>query len=150
MALVPWSRLLPRVRELVSDPLYRGSLVLLVNTAVLAFFGFVFWTLAARSYPAATVGSFSGLTSGIGLVSTVAALGLPNMITRHLTSTSSPRGLMVIALGAITALGGALSMIVLVGLGPYLPASLHLQQHGSAVCGQTWRGPSSGLRDSSC
>lgn len=133
MALIPRLRLLPKVREIVSDPLYRGSLVLLANTAVLAVLGFVFWTLAARSYPAATVGSFSGLTSGIGLVSTVAALGLPNMITRHLTSTSSPRGLMVIALGAITALGGALSMIVLVGLGPYLPASLHLQQHGNAV-----------------
>jgi O-antigen/teichoic acid export membrane protein len=133
MALVPRTRLLPKVRELVSDPLYRGSLVLLANTAVLAVFGFVFWTLAARSYPAATVGSFSGLTSGIGLVSAVAGLGLPNMITRHLTRTSSPRGLMVISLGAITALGGALSTIVLLGLGPYLPASLHLQQHGGTV-----------------
>jgi O-antigen/teichoic acid export membrane protein len=107
--------------------------VLLANTAVLSVLGFAFWTLAARTYPAATVGSFSGLTSGIGLVSAVAALGLPNMITRHLTSTSSPRGLMVIALGAITALGGVLSTIVVLGLGPYLPASLHLQQHGGAV-----------------
>jgi O-antigen/teichoic acid export membrane protein len=133
MAPVPWTRLLPTVRELVRDPLYRGSLVLLANTAVLSVLGFAFWTLAARTYPAATVGSFSGLTSGIGLVSAVAGLGLPNMITRHLTSTSSPRGLMAISLGAITVLGGVLSTIVLLGLGSYLPASLHLQQHGGAV-----------------
>jgi O-antigen/teichoic acid export membrane protein len=133
MALLPRSQLLPRVRELLRDPLYRGSMVLLANTAVLALTGFVFWTLAARSYPAATVGSFSGLTAGIGLVSAVAALGLPNMVTRHLTSTSSPRGLMVVALGAITAVGGVLSAIVVLGLGPFLPASLHLQQHGGAT-----------------
>jgi O-antigen/teichoic acid export membrane protein len=133
MTATSLSPLFRKARELVRDPLYRGSLVLLANTAVLAGFGFVFWTLAARSYPAATVGSFSGLTSGIGLVSAIAGLGLPNMITRHLTTTSSPRGLMVVALAAITALGGALSVIVLLGLGSRLPASLSLRQHGDTV-----------------
>jgi O-antigen/teichoic acid export membrane protein len=133
MTAVPLSPLLGKARELIRDPLYRGSLVLLANTAVLAGFGFAFWTLAARGYPAATVGSFSGLTSGIGLVSAIAGLGLPNMTTRHLTTTSSPRGLMVVSLAAITALGGTLSVIVLLGLGSKLPASLDLRQHGGAV-----------------
>lgn len=133
MSRVPLSQLLHKVRQLVSDPLYRGSLVLLVNTALLSGLGFAFWTLAARSYPAATVGSFSGLTAGIGLVSAIAALGLPNMITRHLTNAASPRGLMVISLGAITALGGVLSTIVLLGFGPHLPAGLHLRQQGGQV-----------------
>jgi len=133
MGLASPAQLLSKVRELASDPLYRGSLVLLANTGSLAAFGFAFWALAARSYPAATVGSFSGLTSGIGLVSAIAALGLPNMVTRHLTSTSSPRGLMVVTLGAITALGGTLGVIVLLGLGSRLPASLDLRQHGHAA-----------------
>jgi O-antigen/teichoic acid export membrane protein len=133
MSGVPLSQLLRKVRQLVSDPLYRGSLVLLANTALLSALGFAFWTLAARGYPAATVGSFSGLTAGIGLVSAIAALGLPNMITRHLTNAASPRGLMVISLGAITALGGVLSILVLLGLGPHLPASLHLRQQGGQV-----------------
>jgi O-antigen/teichoic acid export membrane protein len=133
MGLASPTQLLSKVRELASDPLYRGSLVLLANTASLSVLGFAFWALAARSYPAATVGTFSGLTSGIGLVSTIAALGLPNMVTRHVTSTSSPRGLMVVALGAITALGGTLSVIVLLGLGSRLPASLDLREHGHAA-----------------
>jgi O-antigen/teichoic acid export membrane protein len=133
MFRVPLSQLLSKGRQLVSDPLYRGSLVLLTNTALLSILGFAFWTLAARSYPVATVGSFSGLTAGIGLVSAIAALGLPNMITRHLTSAASPRGLMVISLGAITALGGLLSTAVLLGLGPHLPAGLHLRQQGDEV-----------------
>jgi O-antigen/teichoic acid export membrane protein len=133
MSRVPLSQLVRKGRQLVSDPLYRGSLVLLTNTALLSILGFAFWTLAARSYPAATVGSFSGLTAGIGLISAIAALGLPNMITRHLTSAASPRGLMVISLAAITALGGAASTAVLLGLGPHLPAGLHLRQQGDEV-----------------
>jgi O-antigen/teichoic acid export membrane protein len=133
MGLASLTRLLPKIRELVSDPLYRGSLILLINTGSLAAFGFAFWALAARSYPPATVGSFSGLTSGIGLVSAIAALGLPNMVTRHLTTTSSPRGLMVVALGAITALGGTLSVAMLLGFGSRLPAALNLREHGGAV-----------------
>jgi O-antigen/teichoic acid export membrane protein len=133
MGLPSPAQMLSKVRELASDPLYRGSLILLANTGSLAAFGFAFWALAARSYPAATVGTFSGLTSGIGLVSTIAALGLPNMVTRHVTSTTSPRGLMVVALSSITALGGTLSVIVLLGLGSRLPASLDLHQHGHSA-----------------
>jgi O-antigen/teichoic acid export membrane protein len=133
MGLGSPTQLLSKVRELIRDPLYRGSLVLLANTASLSVLGFAFWALAARSYPAATVGSFSGLTSGVGLLSAVAALGLPNMVTRHVTTASSPLALMAVALTAIAALGGALSLLVLVGLGSHLPASLDLQQHGHAV-----------------
>ena len=127
------SRLLAKAQEIIRDPLYRGSLVLLANTASLAVLGFAFWTLAARNYPAATVGAFSGLSSGIGLLSAVASLGLPNMITRHLASSDSPRGLLAIAVAAITVLGGALCAIVIVGLGPLLPPSLHLQEHSHSL-----------------
>jgi len=121
------------VRRVAGDPLYRGSLVLLTNTAALSALGLVFWTLAARTYPAATVGSFSGLTSGINLLAAVAALGLPNVITRHLSRTPNPLGLMAISLAAITALGGSLCAIAILVLGPHLPATLHLQQHGRIV-----------------
>lgn len=133
MPAISLSQLSRKVRELVRDPLYRGSLLLLANTGVLAGFGFIFWTLAARVYPEATVGSFSAFTSGIGLASAIAGLGLPNMVTRHVSSASSPLGLMAVVLAAITAIGGALSVTVLLGLGPHLPASLNLRQHGDTV-----------------
>ncbi len=63
-------RLLPMARKVASDPLYRGSLVMLTNTALLSALGFAFWTLAARTYPAVSVGSFSGLTAGVSLLVT--------------------------------------------------------------------------------
>ncbi|MGH3257777.1 MAG: lipopolysaccharide biosynthesis protein [Streptosporangiaceae bacterium] len=127
------SRLLVLVHRIADDPLYRGSLVMLTNTAALSALGFVFWALAARSYPAATVGSFSGLTSGINLFAAVAALGLPNVITRHLSGAPNPLGLMAMALAAITALGGTLCAISVLVLGPHLPAALHLQQDDRIV-----------------
>src|SRR6202000_2076929 len=92
------ARLIPliaRLRAGLSDPLYRGSLILLLNTALVSALGFTFWAVPARDSPPATVGSFSGLTAGIGLVATVASLGLPNVITRHLASSDSARGLLM-------------------------------------------------------
>jgi O-antigen/teichoic acid export membrane protein len=119
--------------EIIRDPFYRGSLVLLANTVSIAVLGFAFWTLAARDYPPAAVGAFSGLSSGLGLLGAVASLGLPNMITRHLAGSDSPRGLLAIALLAITALGGALCAIVVIALGTFLPPSLHLQEQGGSA-----------------
>lgn len=122
-----------KVRAVLRDPLYRGSLLMLTNTAALSIFGFAFWTLAANRYPAATVGSFSGLTAGIGLLSTIAALGLANLITRRLTSTANPRGLLGISLLAIAVVGTVLCVVVIFGIGRLAPASLHLHQHGRAA-----------------
>lgn len=127
------SRLFGPLRRIVSDQLYRGSLILLTNTAALAVLGFVFWTLAARTYPAAAVGSFSGVTAGVGLLGAVAALGLPNTMIRQLSNTENQRELVMVAITAISAVGGVLSLLTVLLLGPLLPASLHLQQRGGMV-----------------
>lgn len=129
----PRAMSLSKVLSAARDPLYRGSVVLMANTASLAVLGFVFWTVAARSYQAQDVGAFSSLTSGIGLLSAVALLGLPNIITRHIARAESQRGLVVLSLGLITAVGGVLCVLVLVGLGSFLPHSLHLHTRGSSA-----------------
>ncbi len=82
-----WSRSSKQLRGILNDALYRGSLTLLVNTIIMSAFGFAFWTLAARAYPASTIGVFSGLTSGVGLLATVAGLGLPITIMRHVADS---------------------------------------------------------------
>jgi O-antigen/teichoic acid export membrane protein len=126
-------QLLTKGRRLASDPLYRGTLLLLINSGLLAALGFVFWTLAAREYPASAVGAFSGINSGISLFSAVASLGLQNLVTRHIASSANPRGLMLLVVGAITVLGSALCTFVVLAFGSYLPASLQLQSHGRSA-----------------
>ena len=115
---------------ILNDALYRGSFTLLASTIITSVFGFAFWTLAAHAYPASTIGIFSGLTSGVGLLATVAGLGLPITIMRHVADSKNPRGLFLVTVIAIATAGTALCLINVLALGPHLPAALHLQQRG--------------------
>jgi O-antigen/teichoic acid export membrane protein len=127
------SRTLGRLSSLFKDTFYRSSLTLLANTAATSAIGFVFWTLAARRYSPSSVGVFVGVTSGVGLLAAIAALGLPNMMVRHITTAENPRELVVMAVTAITTVGTALCLVTVVGLGPITPPSLHLRQHGEMI-----------------
>lgn len=118
------------LRGILNDALYRGSFTLLINTVIMSAFGLAFWTLAAHAYPASTVGIFSGLTSGVGLLATVAGLGLPITIMRHVADSTNPRALFLVTVTTIATIGTALCLITVLALGPHLPATLHLQQHG--------------------
>jgi O-antigen/teichoic acid export membrane protein len=122
------SRTLTAVRSIRGDALYRGSATLLVNTASTSAIGFVFWTLAARGYPASTVGAFSSVISGTALLAAIAALGLPNTMIRHVASAENARELVVTAVAAIATVGTAVCLVTVLVLGPHLPAALHLQQ----------------------
>ena len=117
-------------RGITGDALYRGSLFLLINTVATSAIGFVFWALAARRYPAAAVGVFASVTSGVGLLAAIAALGLSNTTMRRVAGAVNPRELVTVAVTAIATVGAALCLITVVLLGPVLPAALHLQQHG--------------------
>jgi glycosyltransferase involved in cell wall biosynthesis len=94
------------VGRILGDHQYRGSLLLLLNTALLALFGFVFWAVAARTYDASSLGTFSAVTSSATLLGAVAALGLPNTLIRHLPATRHARELILMVLSATVALGG--------------------------------------------
>ena len=119
------------VRKLARDNLYRGSLLLLINTAIVAVIGFVFWTLAAHYYPASAIGIFAGITSGVNLLAAIAALGLPNTITRRIATSEDARGLVLVMLAAICTAGTAICSVAVIAAGSDLPASLGLRDHGS-------------------
>jgi O-antigen/teichoic acid export membrane protein len=127
------SRPLRALRGVLSDALYRGSLTLLINTILVSAIGFVFWTLAARTYPASTVGVFSSLVSGAGLLAAIAALGLPNTMIRHITSTENPLALVAASVAAIVTVGTVLCLVTVLTLGPRLPPALHLNQRGAQL-----------------
>jgi O-antigen/teichoic acid export membrane protein len=130
MAIASPAHALRALGNVFNDALYRGSLVLLTNTIATSAIGFVFWTLAAHRYSAATVGTFSGVTSGVTLLATIAALGLPITMTRHIARTGDPRGLVFVAVTMITTAGTMLCLVTILFLGPHIPSALHIQQHG--------------------
>ena len=105
----------------------------MANTANLAFFGFLFWLLAAHMYSPASVGTYTGVIAGTGLLAAVAALGLQNTMIRHIAGAENPRELITVAVLAIATVGAALCLLTILVIGPHIPASLHLQQHGGTV-----------------
>jgi O-antigen/teichoic acid export membrane protein len=130
MMAVVRSRIAGTLKGILGDALYRGSMLLLLDSAAVSVFGFVFWTLAARTYTATAVGTFSGITAGVSLLGTIAALGLPNTITRHLSGSPDARRLVLVSITAIALVGGVVCLLTVIILGPHLPAALHLRQHG--------------------
>jgi O-antigen/teichoic acid export membrane protein len=114
------------VRRMSEDAVYRGSTLLLINTALLAAFGFVFWAVAARLYPASDVGAFSAITAGVGLLGAIGALGFPNTLMRHLATAAAARQLALAAIVASTVAGGGLCLAVVLALGDHLPGDLDL------------------------
>jgi O-antigen/teichoic acid export membrane protein len=125
------------LRRLLNDALYRGSAVLLLNTVIASALGFVFWTLAAHEYSAATVGVFSSVIAGTGLLAAIAALGWQNTMIRHIAGAENSRELVVVAMAVIATVGSALCLLTVLTLGPHLPAALGLRQHGRMVAGVT-------------
>lgn len=127
----------PRIAEtfnsILRDALYRGSLLLLLDSGAAAVLGFAFWTLAARTYTATAVGTFSVTTSGVSLLATIAALGLPAVIIRHLSAGADARRLVILSVAAIALVGGVMCLLTVIILGPHFPASLHLRQRGGVV-----------------
>ena len=116
---------------ILGDPLYRSSVNLFLNLGIMTVLGITFYTLATHYYPVATVGVFTAITAGMGLLATSATLGLQNTITRHIASAQDPRALLAAAVAVITSAGAVLCLITLLVIGPHLPAELGIRQHGS-------------------
>ena len=127
--------LLPRMprtlRTFLGDPLYRGSLNLFLSTGILTVLGLAFWTFATHNYPVSTVGVFSAITAGVGLLATLATLGFQNTITRHIAAAEDPRALATAALAVIASVGAVLCLFTILVLGPHLPPEFELRQRGS-------------------
>ncbi|TMR10944.1 glycosyltransferase [Nonomuraea turkmeniaca] len=115
-----------RVRSLFRNVLIRGTFLLLANTVLLAAGGFAFFTLAARHYPVEAVGWLTAVTASVNLLSTVAALGLPTTLLRHLVKADDPRRLAAVAVTAVGAIGGVLALLSLLILAPLLPGGPEL------------------------
>ncbi|GAA2208718.1 hypothetical protein GCM10009850_041760 [Nonomuraea monospora] len=115
-----------RVRSFFRDVLVRGTFLLLLNTVLLAAGGFAFFTLAARNYPVAAVGWLTAVTATVNLLSTIASLGLPTTLLRHLVKSDDPRRLAAIAVTAVGAIGGVLALVSLLVLAPLLPGGPEL------------------------
>jgi O-antigen/teichoic acid export membrane protein len=125
-----------RVRRLLAhaagDALYRTSGLLVVNLTVLSGLGFVFWTAAARLFPARDVGVLSGWVAACTLLATVGGLGLGNMLIRQLPSHHEQRRLIMTSAALLATLGAVLSVAAMLAVPIVAPSRLGLDASGGA------------------
>ena len=98
----------------LKDPMRRSAYALILGTGLTSGLGFVFWIVAARWLPPATVGIGAALVSAMTLLATVSTLGLRNGLIRFLpTAGAASRRLALSAYGvcAVTAMLAALAFV---------------------------------------
>ncbi|MEK7587096.1 MAG: oligosaccharide flippase family protein [Patescibacteria group bacterium] len=95
----------------LNDSQFRNSTYIILATAVMSAFGFVFWIIASRLYTPAEIGLATSLISVTSLLTTFSLFGLNNVIIRFLP-TSSDRNRLISTALVVTSLGSVLTGIL--------------------------------------
>jgi O-antigen/teichoic acid export membrane protein len=100
-------KLKTQAHQLMNDSLYRNSIYLFVSNASLAATGFLFWTIAARLFPAAEVGVTSTIIAAATFIASASLFGLDHTLIHYLgkhankTTAIIHTALTVVTIGAI-------------------------------------------------
>lgn len=118
-----------RLRE---DQMTWNSLYLVLNTGLLAGFGFSFWIITAHLFSVDDVGKASALVSAAGLIGSFALVGLNTGMGKYLPDSRNPDGLISSGL-AVVAIFGAVGGLFYLLLIPLIAPKLTFVDHSFAL-----------------
>jgi O-antigen/teichoic acid export membrane protein len=96
----------------LSDPLSRGGLALLINTALTAVLGFIYWIIAARLFSTYAVGVAGALVAATTLFSGLGQLNLSGMLMRFLPKADRKSRRLVLSTYTFAASASALLAVL--------------------------------------
>ncbi len=111
-----------KLRSLYTDPLYRNSLALMLNSAIGAFFGLLFWIVAARTMPAKDIGLATAAISAAALIVGLSRLGLDAGLVRYLPESKNKNGLYSTIVMVTLVLALILAAVFMLGINIFSPA----------------------------
>lgn len=118
-----------RLRQVLTTPLYANAFYLMLNTAIMALFGFFFWVVIARFYTEAEVGYSSAIISAISLLAMISLVGLNSSLIRFLSYSDKPQKL----INSCFTISGLISLVAasifIAGLGLWSPALSFIRQN---------------------
>ncbi len=114
--------MLPKLRSLYTDPLYRNSLALMLNSSLGAFFGLLFWIVAARTMPAKEIGLATAAISVATLIVGLSKLGLDAGLVRYLPESKNKNGLYSTIVMITLVLALVLTAVFMLGINIFSPA----------------------------
>lgn len=115
--------------KLYNIALYRNAVYLMMNSAVTAALGFVFWLIATRFYSAEEVGLASAIISAASLIALISTLGLDFGLIRFLPGSGEKASPLI---NACLTIGGLVAMLTafffLLGVNIWAPAIAFILQ----------------------
>lgn len=111
-----------KLRFLYADPLYRNSLALMLNSAFAAFFGLLFWIVAARTMPAKDIGLATAAISAAALIVGLSKLGLDAGLVRYLPESKNKNGLYSTIIMVTLVLALVITAVFMLGINIFSPA----------------------------
>jgi O-antigen/teichoic acid export membrane protein len=124
-----------KLRLYIKDPLYRNSLFLMANTAVLSVLGFVFLIIITRFYSDEDVGLANAIISALGLIATFSMLGLDVSIVRYLPKAEKPKDMINFSLSISAIISLLIAGIFVLGIHTWSPALNFIRDNPKfAVC----------------
>ena len=125
-----------RLKQFLSNPLYRNAVYLLVNSAIVSLLGFFFWVVIARFYTEAEVGYSSAIISVVSLLATLSLLGLEVSLIRFLPRAEKPQELINSCFTLSGLVSVAIAGIFLVSVDFWSPALAFIK--GNAIFATTF------------
>lgn len=116
------------IKKYWKESLYRNSIVLMLNYAISALFGLLFWIVVARTMPSEDVGLATASLSAATLIVALSTLGLDQGLIRYLPGLKEKSGFYsaVIVLTVVLAL--IITGIFLIGIPFFSPVLSFLRE----------------------
>jgi O-antigen/teichoic acid export membrane protein len=122
-------RLIKLYTHFSQDSLYRNSICLMLSTAVMAIFGFIFWIICARLFNPEQVGIATTLISIMTLISSFSLLGLGNSLIKYLPSSDRKNEKINTSLIIATLVSIIISTLFLIFLKTFSPKLLFIRNN---------------------
>ncbi len=120
--------MLDNLKNYYCDPLYRNSIAMMLNSGFNAFFGLLFWIVAARTMSSKDIGLATAAISAAGLIVGLSRLGLDQGLVRYLPELKNKNGLYSTVAVVTLALALILTTIFLAGLEIFSPALVFMRE----------------------
>lgn len=113
--------MISNIQKYYKEPLYRNSIVLMLNTAFSALFGLLFWIVVARTVSSEDIGVATAVISAASLITALSRLGLDQGLVRYLPGLKEKKNFYssVVILTLVFAL--IITGIFLIGINMFSP-----------------------------
>jgi O-antigen/teichoic acid export membrane protein len=115
-------------KTLLLEPLYRNTLAMIVNSALLPAFGLLFWIVAAQTISVSDLGLVTAVISIGSLILSLSRFGMDESLMRFLPEHADKNELYSLVMTVTLALAVLISIVFVLNVGWIAPSLVFLQR----------------------